>query len=215
MLIKIDPAKRNLIVVSTYNRQDLTALCLDSIAKNKSPRSSVVILDDASTQYTKEWLEQWGWQVIRREETIGVGMASRARFSRAAESPDGFGFFVLVDSDVTFGQDFDARMRSICEGVPYGSLVSGYRSVAYDVVERFPDYVQVKRVGGACLGLTRSTAQTVLAELDWTTLWDQDTGKFNCYCPRRSLAQHLGTSGTGQNGLSWDVAFDFVGEGLW
>ena len=214
--MKIDTAQRTLIIVSTFNRLELTSQCLDSIARNKAPRTGVVILDDASSEYSKEWLEQWGWPVERRENTVGVGLAAKGRAVRAFESPGGFGFFILCDNDMIFASHFDDRLRQLWEAhSENGGLVSGYRSVAYEVKAFTETYVRVKRVGGPCLGLDRAGVAALIESIDWSEHWDQQTGKFQCLCPRRSLAQHIATGGGGVSGISWDVAYDFAGEGAW
>lgn len=218
-MFTIDAAQRNLIIVSTFNRKDLTTICLDSLARNKSPRSQVVILDDTSTEYDAEWLGQWGWPVHRRETRLGVGLAARARFEHAASAPGGYGFFIALDNDLVFARDFDARMRALYEPVraiqTNPVFVSGYRSVTYNLLRSDGDYNWAHQVGGACLGFDRTAAAAALSWSDWSSLWDQNTIGKTCLVPTRSLCQHLGTSGTGQNGLSWDTAYDFVGEGRW
>ena len=214
-MIAMDSQQRTLIVLSTYNRKDLTGITLDSISRNKFPRTEVVILDDASTEYDGEWLAQWGFHVQRRENHLGVGPAAQSRFYTAATSPPGFGFFILVDNDMIFDPLFDCKIRSAWEHISNirkssNFLLSGYRSITYDVISECDNIAQVQTLGGACLAINRSMASTVLETLggDWEFSWDRNTSKWPCYTMVQSAAQHLGIHGGGENRMSWDVAFE-------
>lgn len=212
-----------LIIVSTYNRRDLTGITLDSLKRCKSHASDVLILDDNSDTFSKEWLARWDWQVERRESRAKVGRAALARYTRFLESPEQYQYLCAVDNDIIVGAKFEYRLRQLWEVVKKPgvlTVVTGYRSITQKVLEDHADWVVVDGVGGAIQFVDRATAQAVVGAMPsawWGHNWDHCISKIyeRKIAPSRSLAQHLGVHGDGVNGLSFDVAHDFVGENQW
>lgn len=212
-----------LIVVSTFNRRDLTGITLDSIQRCKSPASDVLILDDNSDTYGMDWLTRWNWPVERREAAIKVGRAALCRYTRFLESPEQYRYLCAVDNDLLFGAYFDYRLRQLWEitrqeGVL--SVVTGYRSVTQRVLVEHEDWCEVDGVGGAIQFVDRPTAHALVGAMPhvwWGHNWDHCISKVfqRKIATKRSLAQHLGIHGDGVNGLSVDVAHEFVGENRW
>lgn len=212
-----------LVIVSTCNRRDLTGVTLDSLKRCLSPASDVVILDDNSECYPLDWLSKWGWPVERRDMRVGVGMAAFLRYRRFLNSPAQYQYMCAVDNDLIFGAQFDHRLRQLWEVVKAPertTVVTGYRSVTQKVLEEHDDWVEVDGVGGAIHFVDRLTAQHIVDTMPtawWAHNWDHCISRIyqRKIAPCRSLAQHLGVHGDGVNGVSEDVAFDFVGEARW
>lgn len=208
-----------LIVVSTYNRKDLTGQTLDSIARNKSDLSDVLILDDSSTDYDENWLKQWGWKVVRNPVNVGVGEMARKRFEEFLNR--GYTYLCAIDNDLQLGAHFDYRLLRVWQKTRAEDLtvVTGYRSKTQVCLESHPEWDVVNSVGGAMQFIDRYTAQTIMAKMEnqWTHNWDH---RISLLCQRKiatrpSLAQHMGIYGSGVNGPSTDVAIDFAGDGQW
>lgn len=218
-MICSDPKTRILAVVSTFNRKDLTGLCLSSLSRAKSPWTQVVVLDDASTEYGRDYLDLWGFPVHRRIKGLGVGAAARARLQFFLEIREEFQLLIACDNDLQFADLFDLRLRSLWEkaredrNVP--TVLSGFRSVSYDATQDFVGYSEVVHVGGACQFMDRATAQFLtdtLSPQDWSGAWDTAVSNTSArkIVPRQSLVQHCGAFGNGHNGRSWDIAADCV-----
>lgn len=213
--------KDTLIIVSTYNRLDLTGITLDSIRRCKSEASDVLILDDHSDVYNTVWLREWGWPVEQRKEKVGVGQAAMHRYLRFLDS--GYRYLCAVDNDVIFGAQFDARLRQLWELTKDPqklTVLTGYHSVTQTTLEEHENYVVVDGVGGANHFVDWETAQaltTLMPKNWWIHNWDHCISRIyqRKIAPKRSLLQHLGIYGSGVNGPSKDVAFDFVGENQW
>jgi len=210
-----------LIVVSTFNRMDLTGITLDSLRRCKSPASDVLILDDNSKDLSLPWLGQWGWPVERRSETAGVGKAAYFRYLHFLESD--YRYLCAVDNDLLFGAWFDQRLKQtweITKDPKKLTVLTGYHSVTQTTLEDHPDWVVVDGVGGASQFVDRETAQALVDQMPkawWVHNWDHRISKVyqRKIATKRSLVQHLGVYGSGVNGPSQDVACDFVGENLW
>lgn len=212
-----------LIIVSTFNRRDLTGITLDSIQRCKSQASDVLILDDNSDTYGADWLTRWNWPVERREASIKVGRAALCRYTRFLESPEQYRYLCAVDNDLVFAAHFDYRLRQLWEvtrqeGVL--TVVTGYRSVTQRVLVEHDDWCEVDGVGGAIQFVDRATAHALIGAMPhvwWTHNWDHCISKIyqRKIAPKCSWAQHLGIHGDGVNGVSVDVAHDFVGENCW
>lgn len=212
-----------LVVVSTANRRDLTGITLNSLKRCLSPASDVLILDDNSECYPIDWLLGWGWPVERREVRIGVGKAALSRYTRFLQSSEQYRYLCAVDNDLIFGAQFDYRLRQLWEVVKDPNqltILTGYRSVTQTVLTEHDDWVVVNGVGGAIHFVDRQTAQRLVDTMPrnwWGHNWDHCISRVyeRKIAPRRSLAEHLGIHGDGVNGVSVDVAHDFVGENQW
>lgn len=212
-----------LIIVSTFNRRDLTGVTLDSLRRCKSQASDVLILDDNSNLYGTDYLSRWGWPVERREANVGVGRAALCRYTRFLESPEQYRYLCAVDNDLLFAAKFDYRLRQLWEVTRKESVLTvltGYRSVTQRVLVTHDDWLEVDGVGGAIQFVDRETAHAIIGAMPhiwWSHNWDHCISRVyqRKIAPVRSLAQHLGVHGDGANGISEDVAFDFVGENQW
>jgi len=206
-----------LIVISTFNRRDLTGISLDSIKRNKSPLSDVLVLDDASTDYSIAWLNHWRFKVQVSGVPVGVGLAAFRRYQEFVLS--GYDYLCALDNDVLLGWHFDTAMLRLFQLANDDNLtvLSGYLSTTQKVLAAFPDYYRVDCIGGISHFTDRSTALRILDGMEnkWQHPWDANVSRIlsQIVAPKRSLVQHLGIHGTGVNGISQDVAVNFVGDG--
>lgn len=208
-----------LIVVSTFNRKDLTGQTLDSIARNKSDLSDVLIIDDGSTDYDENWLKQWGWPVVRNPVNTGVGEMARKRYEEFLNR--GYAYLCAIDNDLQLGAQFDYRLLRIWQKTRAEELtvLTGYRSKTQVCLESHPEWDVVNSVGGAMQFIDRRTAQIVMTKMEnqWAHNWDHRISLLyqRKLATRPSLAQHMGIYGSGVNGPSTDIAVNFVGDGQW
>lgn len=222
-----------LIVVSTFNRRDLTGLTLDSILRNKTDHADVVIVDDHSTDYDVSWLKEWGWPVVQPKEHLGVGLMAKFRFQLYLDHSHPY--TCCLDNDVALASAFDWKLLGLYQRVQAAFLrglptrlglalvqplivVTGYYSVTQKVLDARFDRVRVSSIGGINHFTERKAVERIMLKMPvdwWSHTWDRNISQ--CYdwiiAPRRSLVQHQGIHGTGVNGSSKDVAVDFVGDG--
>ena len=202
--------KEILIVISTCNRVDLTGLTLSSVKLNKSALSDVLVLDDASTSFNTTWLERWGFSVERRESSVGVGRAAKARYERFLISD--YRYLCALDNDVLVCEKFDLRLLELWHTLASSALtvITGYRSITQKVLADHGEYQEVDGVGGACHFVDRSSAQRVVEKMEmvWPHAWDRaiSTVYEKKFAPAQSFVEHLGIYGSGVNGASGDVA---------
>lgn len=202
-----------LVIVSTCNRIDLTGLTLSSVRENRSGASDVLVLDDASTAYDAIWLTKWGFEFERRQTTVGVGRAARARYERFLLSE--YRYLCALDNDLLVCPQFDLRLYELWHRLPHDNnltILTGYHSVTQQVLSESDSYVEVDGVGGACHFLDRATAQAALEKMEpvWPHNWDHCISRVyeKKFAPKRSFVQHLGIFGGGVNGASADIAVD-------
>lgn len=207
-----------LIVVSTYNRRDLTGVTLDALSQTMSPCSDVIILDDASTEYDIDWLQRWGFRVYRRFATAGVGEAARQRFLSFIVAARQYRYACLLDNDLMFVPAFDQRLRELWLRVSASHksnvILTGYRSNTQTVVATpQPDWVETETIGGACQFIDREAAYQVITRMPaiWPHAWDALISKVGMrfVAPKCSWIEHLGVHGGGVNGISTDRAVLF------
>lgn len=214
------PMKPILIVVSTFNRRDLTGIALNSIKRNRSECSDVLVIDDASTDYDATWLKRWGFEVLRSASTVGVGLAAFRRYQEFVNR--GYAYVCAIDNDVVVSPEFDLEMLKLFCAADDGQMtvVSGYLSTTQSVyaprLAKEAAYWQATTINGISQFTDQPTALKVLAAMEgqWCHPWDATISKklTQIIVPKRSLIQHLGTHGTGVNGASDDVAVDFIGD---
>lgn len=64
------------IIIPTFNQLEFTKLCLNSIVKNTwDIEHEVVVVDNASTDGTREFLRQNGVFCLENRENLGVAKA--------------------------------------------------------------------------------------------------------------------------------------------
>lgn len=210
--------KDTLIIVSTRNRADLTGITLDSVWRNKSAYADVVVLDDASTEYDKTWLERWGFKVARRQVVVGVGNAAKSRYLSFLASPGTYRYACMLDNDLMLSRDFDLKLKELWNRTAslhvMPTLLTGYRSVTQKIKSPGYSWLEASNLGGACQFVDRRNAlQLVIAmpQGDWPHNWDAKISTLcgKIFMPVNSLVQHLGVHGSGVNGVSSDTAFNW------
>jgi GT2 family glycosyltransferase len=89
------------VVIVTYNRADVLVGCLDGLAAQTSPPDAVYVVDNASTDHTREVLEgraDLPLHVIHSEENLGGAGGFHLGVGRAHEA--GYDRIWLMDDDV-------------------------------------------------------------------------------------------------------------------
>jgi len=85
------------VCIGTYNRKDYVRECVDSALAQTWPHKEIVVVDDASTDGTRELLQGYGSAIrlILRETNSGICPVTRNQAARAARGE----FVAFLDSD--------------------------------------------------------------------------------------------------------------------
>ena len=83
------------VLIPTYNRAQLLARALRSVASQRPRRpAEVIVVDDGSTDGSHHVAELWGARVIRHERNLGPGAAKQTGMNAACHD-----WVALLDSD--------------------------------------------------------------------------------------------------------------------
>ena len=107
---------KHAIVIVTFNRLALLQGCLEAVWNQTHPYDLVVIVDNASTDGTKEYLQQFcdrSGTLIRREKKNRGGAGGFEAGLRAAYAA-GADWFTLIDDDAFLRPDF---LKEICRAI--------------------------------------------------------------------------------------------------
>lgn len=97
------PLPRVAVYSITYNRLDYTKQCFESLYKTASYPYDHFIVDNGSTDGTKEWLESQNFHmVLHNEDNKGISMASNQALDMIGDDYD---IIVKVDNDCLFLTD--------------------------------------------------------------------------------------------------------------
>ncbi len=85
------------VCIGAYNRKDYVRECVDSVLAQTWPNKEIVVVDDASTDGTREILKAYGNSIrlILRERNSGICPITRNQAARAAQGE----YVAFLDSD--------------------------------------------------------------------------------------------------------------------
>src|SRR5947209_2898276 len=120
----IPPAMRALAVVPAYN-EAATVGDVVRLLRAHQPHFDVLVIDDGSTDATREIAEAAGARTIRHPFNLGIGGAVQTGFSYALEND--YELMVQVDGD---GQHDPAEIRTLVAAMNGDDVVCGSRFLA-------------------------------------------------------------------------------------
>lgn len=103
------PDNMTSIIILTYNQLDYTKICIDSVLKHTKGEYELIVVDNASTDGTREWLERRDnirWVVFNREN-VGVPAGWNIGLERAAKDTD---YYVMLNNDVVVSEGWLERL---------------------------------------------------------------------------------------------------------
>lgn len=110
------------IVLVTWNSLRYLAWCREAILHQSFPRWEVIIVDNASTDGTREWLLQ-EWNEARSiflDENLGFCKAVNIGIASAHGS-----YILLLNPDVSIDQEFIGTLYQSMESFPNAALMTG------------------------------------------------------------------------------------------
>lgn len=153
------------IMMVTYNRLDLTKETLDNLISNTDYPFHLIIVDNGSTDGTKDWLstlsaEKSLLSVKIHYNNENKGIAIGRNQALALASPMGHDWFVTLDNDVWVPKGWLTEAVDILKhNRQYGAIGVNMENVRYPTVTKGAKTFQDKprgNLGTACMVFNRS-----------------------------------------------------------
>ncbi|KFC20569.1 glycosyltransferase family 2 protein [Chryseobacterium sp. FH1] len=122
-----------LIIIPAHNEEQSIALCLESLQKQSFQNFTCVVVNDGSTDKTKEIVENFQLQTFNfqlsnlQTSEHQPGAKVVRTFKKGLESVDWKGFDVICkyDADIVFPRDYLEKVNQVFEENPKAGLLSG------------------------------------------------------------------------------------------
>lgn len=195
-----------LIVISAFNRKNITALSLQQTMRFKTPYCHVQVYNDHSTDYDSTFLTAYADEVIQLPHKMGIDRLRWLQLRKFLES--GFDFLYLTDNDVIHDPDFISLLYHLYEKGRRRFPVSLFNNIFMlqpRLLLYFNNGVFIKTSApGASMFLDRSMVETILSvsekigeELDYLP-WDNKAVaclRLPWITPELSYLEHFGAGG--------------------
>jgi glycosyltransferase involved in cell wall biosynthesis len=129
----ITPTKRMLAVVPAYNEAATIGKVVRALHED-APGFDVLVIDDGSTDQTRDIAESLGARVLRHPFNLGIGGAVQSGFAFALEND--YDCMVQVDGDGQHDPREIRRLRAAMADNPAVDMVCGSRFLSEDI--RYP-----------------------------------------------------------------------------
>jgi len=117
------------VIIPTYNEEEDIAECLESLKKQTYPRIEVLVVDDGSTDLTREVVEKYKGVRLLQQNHQGPGEA-RNFGAREAQGE----LLVLIDADMILFEDYVEKLTlPLRENRP--NIIGTIESVQYNVIK--------------------------------------------------------------------------------
>lgn len=127
------------VVLTTYNRGKMVATAIDSILKQTYPNIELIVVNDGSTDGTKNVLAGYGSKIIAINKARNEGVASATNTGLEASSGEYINRF--DDDDTMFPRKIECQMKKFSRDHTLGMVYTGgYLKMAYNDKKVF-DYI--------------------------------------------------------------------------
>jgi glycosyltransferase involved in cell wall biosynthesis len=135
------PAPAVSILIPSYNRAELLRVAISSVMKQSFPDFELIVVDDGSTDQTKEVVESFGVQNLSYVELEHCGNLSVLRNTGIRHAKGSL--LAFLDSDDLWRQDkLAVQMQLLEANLDAGFAISGYNVFSSSGVERTKLYGQ-------------------------------------------------------------------------
>lgn len=212
------------LIVTTFNRPDYLRQCFDSLHKLTMRPDSIIIVDDASNQGTRDmiidFIGHWatkGCDSIFKEVNSGIRDSIQLGADHAFEK--GADIVINLDGDAIVKPYFIERLVELKQNHPW-SIVSGFnaKTTVNPIVHQYDDYCVKGYINGINMCFSKGQyEQYIKPSLQIVGNWDYNTSlrcrednlPFLFTSP--SVVQHIGlvSSMNHGSGDKADVAYDY------
>jgi len=121
---------KTLLVITTYNQSKYTKLCFDSL-KNLEDDIDVLVIDDCSTDDTVKICKEYGYEVITKEEGLGLTDSwnrgyyeFKSRwFNNKSGFDDNYDYFILANNDILIPKGAITELKNTFAKWPFSLVV--------------------------------------------------------------------------------------------
>jgi len=174
-----------LIALATYNRPVITQLCLQNLQLVRSDEVRLVVYDDASTSYTKDYLFKYADDVIRFERNGGIERSRAKAIRDFVYRFTDYDLIYFTDNDAIHDPKFVDVVRSVsawqrnqAEILPFSLYSTVFHVRSENIIFENDAFFILKTIPGISQCYTREMAEIILeilnrsADLESTYGWD-------------------------------------------
>ncbi len=160
-----------LIAVATWNRPNITRLCLENLQNVRDTNTAIMIYDDCSTAYDQSFLEPYCDGLLRFRLHGGIERSRARAFRDFVHRYSGFDILYLTDNDTIHDPAFVNIINEFFveqEGYPFAHPVGLFRSVFHEsaIEQRFDKFIVSKTCPGISQAYNREMASKIVQFLD-------------------------------------------------
>ncbi len=160
-----------LIAVATWNRPNVTQLCLENLQQVRSPTTAIMIYDDASTAYDANFLNSYCDGLLRFRLHGGIERSRARAFRDFVHRYSEFDILYLTDNDTIHDPNFTDVLCEFFteqENYAFAHPVGLFRSVFHEhaIEQEFDKFVVSKTCPGVSQAYNREMAQKIVDLLD-------------------------------------------------
>ena len=111
---------KTLLVITTYNQSEYTKNCFESL-KLLTDDVDVVIIDDCSTDNTIDLCNEYGYEVITKDE--GKGLTHSWNLGYDKFKKEGYQYFILANNDILIPSSAISELENTFEKWPFSLIV--------------------------------------------------------------------------------------------
>ena len=178
-----------LIALATYNRKNLTKICLENISKILDKNSALIIYDDGSDEYNENFLKKFSSNVLRFRVKGGIERSRARCFRDFLYIHKKFDLLYITDNDVIHDPNFLNRIRelnsiskTLDKKLPFGLFNSIFHNKAGNVLEQHKEYSLRKTCPGVSQCYDRNMVKIMVDFLNHNPIFETVYG-FDYYWP--------------------------------
>jgi glycosyltransferase involved in cell wall biosynthesis len=196
-----------LLALSTYNRPIITELCLKNLQQVRSDQVKLVVYDDASTAYSKDFLQGYSDEVVRFNRNGGIERSRAKAIRDFVYRYLDFDLIYFTDNDAIHDPAFVDVIRSVSvwqrdrpEILPLSIYNCRNHSYLNNIVFETDLFVILKTMPGLSQCYTREMAEIIVqalnesAEIESTYGWDYIYPELlgrHCLVSKVSMVEHF------------------------
>ena len=130
---------KTLLVITTYNQSEYTKLCFESL-KKLDDDIDVLVIDDCSTDDTVDMCNQYGYEVITKEEGKGLTHSWNLAYDRFKQSHHDY--FIIANNDILIPKGAISELENTFEKWPFSLIVplSTTNGVGHNLQQSIENY---------------------------------------------------------------------------
>jgi hypothetical protein len=162
---------KTLIAVATWNRPNVTRLCLENLQEVRGSNVAVMVYDDASSAYDARFLDPYCDGLLRFRLHGGIERSRARAFRDFVHRYSDFDILYLTDNDTIHDPVFINILSELFaeqKQYPFAHPVGLFRSVFHEnaIEQQFDNFVVSKTCPGVSQAYNREMAEQIVRLLD-------------------------------------------------